>query len=453
MIIMKFGGTSVGSSEAIARTIAIVSDKLPQRPVVVVSALSKVTDALYKIADKAKTGDFEGAKSLIDDVRRRHVGIVSDLVSDSAKASVAADHINSMCDDLETWVKAVSMLGELTPRSKARIVSYGELLSSTMIGYVMNARGIRTAWVDARRMIITNDDYLNARPIIEAIEAKVPETVVPALKGNDAVITQGFISSSADGQPTVLGRGGSDYSASLIGMALDATAIEIWTDVDGVRTADPKRVTNTRSIERLSFEEAAEMAHFGAKVLHPLTIEPAVMKNIPVYVLNSTNPLSRGTAILQSDKIEDGIKSISFKENIYLLNIFSMGMIEVSGFLSKVFKIFAEHNVSVDLISTSEANLSLTVDASQDLSAVVEKLSEFATVNVHDDKSQVSIIGKNVAMQRGVLRWAMTAFNNVDIHMITQGTSLVNISFVIDRSELDLVLQELHKYLFEFESR
>lgn len=449
---MKFGGTSVANSEAIARTINIVRGKLDQKPVVVVSALSKVTDTLYKIADAAKAGDFNGSMLLVGELRGRHEAIVRELIDDDEAVARANKDLNEIFDDFATLVRAVSMLRELTPRSKARVVSYGELLSSTVICHVMNYTGINTAWVNARDMIVTDDDYLKGRPVIAEIERKVPQVIGEAYEGRDAVITQGFISSTIDGEPSILGRGGSDYTASLIGMALDAQAIEIWTDVDGVRTADPRRVTNTRSIEKLSFEEAAEMAHFGAKVLHPLTIEPAVMKNIPVYVLNSINPLSKGTAILQADQIEDGIKSLSFKENIYLLNIFSMGMIEVSGFLSKVFKVFADNNVSVDLISTSEANLSLTIDATQDITEVVRQISEFASVNVHYDKSQVSIIGKNVVMQRGVLRWAMTAFNNVDIHMITQGTSLVNISFVIDRSELDTVLPELHKYLFEFEA-
>lgn len=449
---MKFGGTSVATCEAISRTIGIVQTKLKQKPVVVVSALSKVTDLLYKIADAANDRDSDGAMQLIKALRDRHITVLGQLMSPGTEYGVAVTAVSAICDDLETLVKAVCMLGELTPRSKAKIISTGEQLSSTVIWHAMCQRGISTGFVDARTMIITDNDYLKGKPQMQEIEKRVPEVIANAYEGKDAVITQGFIASTADGQPTILGRGGSDYTASLIGMAIDASSIEIWTDVDGVRTADPRRVANTRNIQKLSFEEAAEMAHFGAKVLHPLTIEPAVKKNIPVYVLNSLNPLSKGTAILQNDQIEDGIKSLSFKENIYLLNIFSTGMIEVAGFLSKVFDIFADHNVSVDLISTSEANISLTVDSAQNLDDVVAALSEFATVKVHEDKSQVSVIGKNVAMQRGVLRWAMTSLSNIDIYMISQGTSLVNISYVVNRSDLDDVLQELHKYLFEYQN-
>lgn len=447
---MKFGGTSVANCEAITRAIAIVRGKLQHKPVVVVSALSKVTDLLYKIADAAESANLSLAGDHIEALRKRHLDLCAELMRGDALCEQATGKIEALCHGLKQLVDAACMLGELTPRSKARIIAHGELLSSTVIAYAMNHSGIDTAWIDARRMIITNNDYLKGQPVLSEIEKRVPAVIDEAYAGHQAVITQGFVSATAAGETTVLGRGGSDYTASLIGMAINAEAIEIWTDVDGIRTTDPKRVAFTKSIDRLSFEEAAEMAHFGAKVLHPLTIEPAVMKNIPVFVLNSINPESRGTEILPSDRIEDGIKSISFKENILLLNIFSTGMIEVSGFLSKVFNIFTENNVSVDLISTSEANISMTIDGSQDISRVVEQLSAFAQVNVHTDKAQVSIIGKNVAYHRGLLRWAMTSLSNIDIHMISQGTSLVNISYVVNRSDLDEVLQELHRYLFEF---
>ena len=265
----------------------------------------------------------------------------------------------------------------------------------------------------------------------------------------DAIITQGFVGVTPDGEPTVLGRGGSDYSASLIGMAIDAERIEIWTDVDGVRTADPRKVQNTKYLEKISFEEAAEMAHFGAKVLHPLTIEPAVKKNIPIYVLNSMNPSGKGTAILRNELIEDGVKSVSFKESIKVINIFSTRMINTSGFLRRVFEIFSESKVSVDLISTSEANISVTVDASQNIDPVVRELSEFADVIVDDDKAQVSVIGKNIVRLNGMLKKTFTPLKKCNVYMISQGASFVNISFVVDREELAEVVQDLHDHLFD----
>ena len=386
MIVMKFGGTSVANFEAITRTIFIIGGKLDQKPVVVVSALSKVTDLLYRISDAAASRNVTETKELLSQLRQRHVDLAAELLAQSMMKDEAIAKVNALCDALESIAMAVCSLGELSDRNKAIIISNGEYLSSTIIAYAMNSKGIRTKWVDARGMMVTNNSYLKAEPDMAAIIEKVPGVVADAYEGMDAIITQGFVGVTRDGDPTVLGRGGSDYSASLIGMAVDAERIEIWTDVDGVRTADPRSVKNTKYLEKISFEEAAEMAHFGAKVLHPLTIEPAVKKNIPIYVLNSMNPSGKGTAILRNELIEDGVKSVSFKENIKVINIFSTRMINTSGFLRRVFEIFSESKVSVDLISTSEANISVTVDASQNIDPVVAELSEFADVIVDDDK-------------------------------------------------------------------
>ena len=449
---MKFGGTSVANFEAITRTIFIIGGKLDQKPVVVVSALSKVTDLLYRISDAAAARDVDQTAQLMTELRSRHVNLASDLLEQSpALKENAVTQVNAICDSLESLVNAVCAVGELSDRNKAIIISNGEILSSTIICFAMNAKGIRTNFIDARRMMVTNDEYLKGDPIVEEIEKRVPSIVNEAYKGMDAVITQGFIASNLAGEQTALGRGGSDYSASLIGMSVDAERIEIWTDVDGVRSADPRKVENTKYLEKISFEEAAEMAHFGAKVLHPLTIEPAVKKNIPIYVLNSMNPSGKGTAILRNELIEDGVKSVSFKENIKVINIFSMKMINTSGFLRRVFEIFSESKVSVDLISTSEANISVTVDASEDIDGVVEQLSGFADVIVDDDKSQVSVIGKNIVRLNGMLKKTFAPLKRTNVYMISQGASFVNISFVVDREELTEVVKDLHYHLFEVE--
>ncbi len=449
MIIMKFGGTSVANFEAITRTIFIIGGKLDQKPVVVVSALSKVTDLLYRISDAAAAGNETETKDLLSQLRQRHVDLAAELLSQSVLKDEAVANVNSICDSLDSIAMAVCSLGEFSDRNKAIIISKGEYLSSTIIAHAMNSKGIRTRWIDARDMMVTNKSYLKAEPDMSAIAERVPGVVSQAYEGVDAVITQGFVGVTADGEPTVLGRGGSDYSASLIGLAMDAERIEIWTDVDGVRTADPRSVKNTKYLEKISFEEAAEMAHFGAKVLHPLTIEPAVKKNIPIYVLNSMNPSGKGTAILRNELIEDGVKSVSFKENIKVINIFSTRMINTSGFLRRVFEIFSESKVSVDLISTSEANISVTVDAAQNIDSVVAQLSEFADVIVDDDKSQVSVIGKNIVRLNGMLKKTFTPLKKCNVYMISQGASFVNISFVVDREELAEVVQDLHDHLFD----
>lgn len=447
---MKFGGTSVANFEAITRTIFIVGGKLDQKPVVVVSALSKVTDLLYRISDAAVSKDSNLTKELLAELRQRHLSLACELLEQNpVQKESAVARVNAICDQLDALANAVCAVGELSDRNKAIIISNGELLSSTIICFAMNAKGIRTNWIDARKMMVTNDDYLKGEPVESEIVERVPGMIAEAYKGMDAVITQGFIATNLKGEQTVLGRGGSDYSASLIGMAIDAERIEIWTDVDGVRTADPRYVQNTKYLEKISFEEAAEMAHFGAKVLHPLTIEPAVKKNIPIYVLNSTNPSGKGTAILRNEFIEDGVKSVSFKENIRVINIFSMRMINTSGFLRRVFEIFSENKVSVDLISTSEANISVTVDASQKIDRVVAELSEFAEVIVDEDKAQVSVIGKNIVRLNGMLKRTFAPLKRTNVYMISQGASFVNISFVVDREELNEVVQDLHDHLFD----
>ena len=449
MLVMKFGGTSVANFEAITRTIFIIGGKLDQKPVVVVSALSKVTDLLYRISDAAASRNEVETRELLVQLRKRHTDLAGELLAQSVLKDEAVAKVNEICDGLDSIAMAVCSLGELSDRNKAIIISNGEYLSSTIIAHAMNSKGIRTKWVDARGMMVTNNSYLKAEPDMSAIMERVPGVIADAYEGMDAVITQGFVGVTEDGEPTVLGRGGSDYSASLIGMAIDAERIEIWTDVDGVRTADPRKVQNTKYLEKISFEEAAEMAHFGAKVLHPLTIEPAVRKSIPIYVLNSMNPSGKGTAILRNELIEDGVKSVSFKENIRVINIFSTRMINTSGFLRRVFEIFSESKVSVDLISTSEANISVTVDAAEKIEPVVNQLSEFADVIVDDDKSQVSVIGKNIVRLNGMLKKTFTPLKKCNVYMISQGASFVNISFVVDREELAEVVQDLHDHLFD----
>lgn len=449
MLVMKFGGTSVANFEAITRTIFIIGGKLDQKPVVVVSALSKVTDLLYRISDAAASRNEVETRELLAQLRKRHTDLAGELLAQSVLKDEAVAKVNEICDGLDSIAMAVCSLGELSDRNKAIIISNGEYLSSTIIAHAMNSKGIRTKWVDARGMMVTNNSYLKAEPDMSAIVERVPGVIADAYEGMDAVITQGFVGVTEDGEPTVLGRGGSDYSASLIGMAIDAERIEIWTDVDGVRTADPRKVQNTKYLEKISFEEAAEMAHFGAKVLHPLTIEPAVRKSIPIYVLNSMNPSGKGTAILRNELIEDGVKSVSFKENIRVINIFSTRMINTSGFLRRVFEIFSESKVSVDLISTSEANISVTVDAAEKIEPVVNQLSEFADIIVDDDKSQVSVIGKNIVRLNGMLKKTFTPLKKCNVYMISQGASFVNISFVVDREELAEVVQDLHDHLFD----
>ena len=450
MIVMKFGGTSVAGKNEISRAVEIIASRLNKKPVVVVSAMSKVTDLLYKLAEAAASKQTDLCEELLNELRTRHIRTAEDLLEGKAGYLLPAlSCVNEICDGLATTVGAVCALGELSDRSKASIVSNGELLSSSIIAHVMNAAGIRTEQVNARDMIITSGDVMNGEPDLASIQDRVPGIIEKAFEGNDAVISQGFISRSKDGVNTVLGRGGSDYSASLIGMAINAEAIEIWTDVDGVLTADPRVVEGALRLSRLSFEEAAEMAHFGAKVLHPQTIEPAVRKNIPICVLNSKNPECEGTLILNDEQIEDGVKSVSFKERILVINMFSTKMINTSGFLSKVFDVFKKNNISIDLISTTEANISVTCEESpNNIEKVIEELSEFASISIDRDKAQISVIGKNLVNLTGTVQKVFDPIEDTKVYMISQGSSYINLTMVVDRAELKAAVIKIHNSLF-----
>lgn len=449
MIIMKFGGTSVQDGTAISRVIDIVRDRLDRKPIVVVSALSKVTDLLYKICDEAAARHTEAALEAIATLKKRHLDLAEELLTGTEFLDEAYNKVGVLCEELEAFVHAVCIVGDLTPKSRARIISRGEFLSSTIICYTLNARGIRTNLVDARKLIVTDSDYLKGEPDKAAIQAAAPAEITNAFRNVECVITQGFVSADAKGDTTVLGRGGSDYTASLLGMAVGAKEVQIWTDVDGVMTADPRVVEHPVTMREIAFEEAAEMAHFGAKVLHPMTIEPAVRLGIPIYVLDSTHPERKGTGIFGAARIPDGIKSVSSKENIQVINIFSTKMLGVSGFLAQVFGVFSAHKVAVDMISTSEATISVTVDGGADISGVICELSDFAEVTVDRDKAQISVIGKNLHAESGLFAALSKALGDHGIHMISQGATFINLSVVVDRAICRDTVRQIHQYLFE----
>ncbi|MFA6675981.1 MAG: aspartate kinase [Bacteroidales bacterium] len=445
MRVMKFGGTSVQNAEAVERLINIVKGKLEQSltPIIVVSALSGVTNDLYEISNLAIDGFYPQAKEIIDHIEKRHLEMCKELAVKNTQ------QVLSICQDLKELVRIVSVLGELSERSKARIISTGEILSSNVISLALNAAGVKTSLIDSKKLIITDQNYLKAEPNFDAIQKQAPDIIGKALKNHDAVITQGFQSASENHEITVLGRGGSDYTASLLGMAINADEIEIWTDVDGVHTTDPRRVSKTHSIKSISFEEAAEMAQLGAKVLHPLTIQPALMKNIPVRVMNSLKPDLEGTLILPGENIKAGVKSISCKENIVVVNIFTPKMINTFGFLNKIFEIFNSKGVSVDLISTSEANVSVTIDSGENWTSVIDELSQFAVVNVEKDKAQVSVVGKEIFTVKEICSRIFGCLSEYNISMISAGASSINVSFVTERSKLNNVIQSLHNEFFD----
>ena len=451
MIVMKFGGTSVRDCEAVGRLIGIVKGSSPQKTVVVVSALAGVTDSLIKIAGFASGGKADEASVLSAGLEERHIMMADQLLAgNELLVNETKESVKHLFSKLNEIIRVISVLEELSDMSMAKILSYGEILSSTIIHKAILNAGIKCAYADARSMIITDSHYLKGEPQTDAICKKVPELLSEKFMDNDVIITQGFIGATAEGTGTTLGRGGSDYSAALLGMAANADEIQIWTDVDGVHTTDPRKVDSTRSISVMSFSEAAELSFFGAKVLHPATIQPAVEKNIPVRVLNSMEPEKQGTLILSDDQVhENGVKAISFKENITVVNVFSTKMLNSFGFLTRLFEVFGKYGTSVDLISTSEVNVSLTVDPESKLDEIIAELSHFAGVSVSREKSQVSVVGKNLRETTGLAKRIFSAVSDYNITMISQGASDINVSFVVNRGDLSAVVNSLHKEFFE----
>jgi aspartate kinase len=451
MIVMKFGGTSVKDRDAVERLIRIVGNNPSQKRVVVVSALAGVTDTLIKIASHASGGQAGDAAELTASLEQRHLAMAAELLSGNDRLlNEAAGTIRQHFSKLNEIVRVIAVLEELSDMSMAKILSYGEILSSGIIHKAMLKSGLRCAYADARGIIITDSKYLKGEPQTDIICRKVPSLLEKEFEDNDVVITQGFIGATEAGAGTTLGRGGSDYSAALIGMAANASEIQIWTDVDGVHTTDPRKVNKTKSISVMSFSEAAELSFFGAKVLHPATIQPAVEKSIPVRVLNSIRPEMPGTLILKDDEVhEKGVKAISFKENITVINIFSMKMLNAFGFLTRLFEVFGKYSIPVDLISTSEVNVSLTVDSESSLDGIITELSQFAVVSVSRDKSQVSVVGKNLKETRGLAKRIFSAVSDYNITMISQGASDINLSFVVNKNDLGSVVGSLHKEFFE----
>jgi aspartate kinase len=343
-------------------------------------------------------------------------------------------------------------MGELTPRSLDAFGSAGEQMSSVILAGYLNTIGIPANLVDARSFMITDNGFTKAFPLFEEIQRLIPSAIAPSLTNRKIVVTQGFIGSTADGVTTTLGRGGSDYSATIIGAVLGAEEIQIWTDVDGIMTADPSIIPSAHQIAEMTFEEAAELAYFGAKVIHPSTVQPACEKNIPVRVLNSRKPGGSGTIIRKElSKNSNGlIKSIAYKEGISVVTVKSTRMLMQSGFLARLFDVFSRHGKSVDVVATSEVTVSLTVDNPSGLTDVEHELSEIATVQIRHDKAIVCIVGERMKYTPGIAARIFTSLDQagINVEVISQGGSDISLTFVINESEITQAVKALHKTFF-----
>jgi len=448
MIVMKFGGTSVQDAEAIDRVAAIVRERLKEKPVVVVSALAKITDQLLAMAAAAGAGDRAKALDLSCTARERHYTTAVDLLGTHAFEQIAPE-LESDFNSLDELLRGVVAVGELTARTTDTIAGFGERVSSKIAAAAFLQRGIEAAHVDSRRCIVTDDNFGKAVPQFDETNARLTDIVKPLLDANRVPVMGGFLGSTREGIATTLGRGGSDFSAAIVGAGLSATRIEIWTDVDGMMTTDPNLCPQARRIKTISFEEAAELAYFGAKVLHPATLLPAIQKNIPVLILNSRNPKCEGTRITATaPKSTSVFKAIAAKKRITVVDVVATRMLMAHGFLKSIFEVFANHRCPVDMVSTSEVSVSVTVDSNESIAAIAADLGKLADVKYEGRKAIVCLVGENIRNTPGIAAKVFGAIPDVNIQMISQGASEINISFVIDESDVPQVVSRLHQAFF-----
>jgi aspartate kinase len=447
-IVMKFGGTSVGDAKAIERVAEIVRERLPQRPVVVVSAMARVTDQLLKMAHSAGTGDRKTALTLARELRERHYNTAGELLGTALFTEFHND-LGAEFEELEELLRGISAVGELTPRTTDHVASFGEVLSSKLVTAALSAHEIESTLVDSRDCLVTDDTFTRATPFFEDTNAKLRETLQPLLEQERVPVMAGFIGSTRSGITTTIGRGGSDFSASIVGAALGAEKIEIWTDVDGMMTTDPNLCADARRIKIISFDEAAELAYFGAKVLHPATVLPAIQKNIPVYILNSRNPSCEGTRITaRAPHCKNFFKAIAAKKRITIIDVAAPRMLLAHGFLKSIFDAFDRHRIAVDVVSTSEVSVSLTVDSNESIPALAADLARLADVKYEGRKAIVCLVGENLREIPGIAGHVFGELSDVKIRMISQGASEINLTFVIDEDQVPAVVQRLHKAFF-----
>ncbi|MBA3672399.1 MAG: aspartate kinase [Gemmatimonadaceae bacterium] len=449
MIVCKFGGTSVADAAAITRTASIVAGRRDRQPIVVVSALGGTTNVLLQIAEQSVKGQLIGALRAVESLRDRHLSAAQHLLgAQQSEHDECSTELSAMFDELAALAEALKTLGDLTPRSLDAIASLGEQLSSVLVAAAFRRQGLPAEHVDARELMITDDSYTRAEPKPEAIGEASLRVLMPLVRAGTIPVLGGFIGSVHEtGVTSTLGRGGSDYSASLIGAALQAEAIEIWTDVDGMLSADPRVVPDAHLIERIGFDEAAELASFGAKVLHPNTIAPAVMRGIPVWVLNSMRPEQRGT-LIAFDAPRRAVTAIAGKSGVTLVKVRSARMLLTEGFLRVLFGTFERHRTSVDVVATSEVSVSCTIDDASRLDALLVDLRALGDVAIERNRGIVSVVGSGLSDDGSAMSSALAAIGDLRVHMLSLSSSGINLTVVLDGDQVKPAMQRLHAAFF-----
>jgi aspartate kinase len=440
MIIMKFGGSSIANAERIRYVVDIIKMYLDKRPVIVFSASGKTTDNLIQAGEEAVQG-----KVNYEEIKNHHLTLCQDL-------AVPEDTVNGLLTELEHLLSGMALLREIAPRSSDYLVSFGERLSVRIISAYMNSIDLPAKFYDGWDVGFITDSHFTCAEILPETKQNIAASLAEAKASYPYTpVVTGFIAKDNEGNITTFGRGGSDLTASVLGAAVQAEEIQVWKDVDGILTADPRIISNAKPVDCISFEQASELAYFGAKVLHPISIIPAMSEGIPVTVKNSYNPKHPGTKIV--NKVPDDsvwVKSITYKKHITMVHIVSTRMLGQYGFLARVFQIFADLKISVDVVATSEVSVALTLDKAHHLDELYSELQKIARVTVSNDKSIVSLIG-DIQHSTEILSRTMQVLKQHKMHvqMISHGASKVNNSFIVNDSDVELFVTDLHKLFFD----
>ena len=453
MIVMKFGGTSLANAERIRHVARLVAERRERHPVVVVSAFSGVTSRLLDAVTAAEARDDGARAAHLSSLRELHLGVVDGLALSPSRRDRARRLVEQGLAAVDDATRGMLLLGERTPRAVDAVAGMGELLSHEIVALALEEIGERATAVDPRRVVMTDGRHGMAEPDRSAIAERAQQHLAPLVESGRIPVTGGYVAATQDGVTTTLGRGGSDYSASLIGAALDVEEVQIWTDVPGMMTADPRVVPKARTLPRVSFAEAAELAYFGARVLHPATIRPAVERNIPVHVLDTFHPDRSGTVV--DDRGDDApgsrVRAVAWKKGIATMSIGSPRMLGSHGFLARVFAVFERHQTPVDVVTTSEVSISITVDVLHRLDAIERELSSFCEARIERGRALACLVGRDLLESPRLVSEVLATLDPIPLRMFCLGSSDINLTFVVDEGDAEEVVRRLHARFLEAE--
>jgi aspartate kinase len=450
VIVMKFGGTSVADASRIRAAAEIVRGRLARRPVVVVSALAGVTDLLVHAIACAKAGERDALEPILADLVRRHRWAVSGCIEHADRRHQLGLELDALFEDLRQLLRSVRILGENTPRSSDAVLAFGEILASRIVAAAFADRGLPARLIDAREVVITDASFGRAEPLGDEIASRGKRLIEPSSASGELPVLGGFVGATLDGQTTTLGRGGSDTSAAAIGAALCASEIEIWTDVDGIMTADPRSVPSARRRASVSFAEAAELSYYGAKVLHPASIAPAVKSRIPVRVLNTLRPEGDGTVILLAVAADaPPLASVASRGGVTSFRVASKTLRLDPGFLTRVLAALDDEDLVPDLVVSSEVAVTLVVPARVRETGLAARLAAFAELEVRDGRGIVCVVGHGLAGEGAARGRVLAALSAWDPELLALGGSATSVAALVPEARLEACVREIHREFFE----